>query len=200
MEPRIIEIAERIKALREILEIPAQEMANITDVTVGEYLELEAGNADFSFTFLFKCAERFGVDIVELLTGENPRLSFYTVVRKNKGLPIKRREGFTYQHLAPLFKHKLAEPFLVTAPYSEREQNEPMHLSYHEGQEFDLVLQGTLKVAMEGHIEYLEAGDAIYYNSGHGHGMIATGGEDCVFLAVVLKEQKGAEEKAERAE
>ncbi len=195
MEPRIIEIAERIKTLREILEISVEEMAKATDVTVDEYCELEQGKTDFSFTFLFKCAERFGVDIVELLTGENPRLSFYTVVRKDKGLPIKRREGFTYQHLAPLFKNKYAEPFLVTAPYREEEQDKPLHLSYHEGQEFDFVLEGKLKVALEGHIEYLEAGDAIYYNSGHGHGMIATGGSDCKFLAIVLKDHKSAEDK-----
>ncbi len=195
MEPRIIEIAERIRTLREILELSVEELARVTDVTVEEYILLESGKADFSFTFLFKCAERFGVDIVELLTGENPRLSFYTVVRKDKGLPIQRRQGFTYQHLAPLLKNKIAEPFLVTAPFSQEEQDKPMHLSYHEGQEFDFVLQGKLKVAMEGHIEYLEAGDAIYYNSGHGHGMIATGGSDCTFLAVVLKDHKNTQDK-----
>ncbi len=195
MEPRIIEIAERIRTLREILELSVEEMAKTTDVTVQEYSLLESGKSDFSFTFLFKCAERFGVDIVELLTGENPRLSFYTVVRKDKGLPIQRRQGFTYQHLAPLLKNKIAEPFLVTAPYSQEEQDKPMHLSYHEGQEFDFVLQGKLKVAMEGHIEYLEEGDAIYYNSGHGHGMIATGGSDCTFLAVVLKDHKNTQDK-----
>ena len=33
----------------------------------------------------------------------------------------------------------------------------------------------------------LNAGDAVLYNSAHGHGMIATGGEDCVFLAIILK-------------
>lgn len=195
MEPRIIEIAERIRTLREILELSVEQMAKVTDVTVQEYTLLESGKADFSFTFLFKCAERFGVDIVELLTGENPRLSFYTVVRKDKGLPIQRRQGFAYQHLAPLLKNKMAEPFLVTAPFSQEEQDKPMHLSYHEGQEFDFVLQGKLKVAMEGHIEYLEAGDAIYYNSGHGHGMIATGGSDCTFLAVVLKDHKNTQDK-----
>ncbi len=189
MEPRIVEIAERVRTLREILEITVDEMAKATGVTTAEYRQLENGEADFSFTFLFKCSERFGVDIVELLTGENPRLSFYTVVRKDQGLPIERRKGFRYQHLAPLFKNKLAEPFLVTAPYSEEEQTKPMHLSYHEGQELDFVLEGKLKVAMEGHIEYLEPGDAIYYDSGHGHGMIATGGADCKFLAIVLKSQ-----------
>ena len=79
----------------------------------------------FSFTFLYQCAKLFGVDMVELVTGENPRLSFYSIVRKDEGLPIKRRAGFNYQHLAYLFKNKTCEPFLVTAPYSESEPADP---------------------------------------------------------------------------
>ena len=75
----------------------------------------------------------------------------------------------------------------MRAPYLPEEQDQPIHLSFHEGQEFDYILKGSLKVAMEDKIEVLGEGDAIYYDSGHGHGMIATGGEECVFLAVVLK-------------
>ncbi len=195
MSTKIAEIAERIRTLREIMEITVEEMAQITGMSVQEYQQLESGEYDFSFTFLFQCAERFGVDMIELLTGDQPKLSFYSIVRKGKGLPITRRKGFTYQHLAPTFKNKLAEPFMVTAPYREEEQDQPIHLSYHEGQEFDLVLKGRLKIVFENHVEYLNEGDAVYYDSGHGHGMIATNGEDCVFLAVVLKDHDGEEKK-----
>lgn len=187
MEAQLAEIAQRIRTLREILEISAEDMAEKTGVSVEEYCRLESGENDFSFTFLYECAQAFGVDLMELVTGEQPRLSFYSIVRKGTGLPIKRRKGFTYQHLAYLFKDKVAEPFLVTAPFSQEEQDQPIHLSYHKGQEFDLVLKGSLKCAMEDHIEILHEGDAIYYDSGKGHGMVATDGEECTFLAVVLK-------------
>lgn len=193
MEDKIMAIAQRIKTLREILEISVEDAAKATDLTCEEYLCREAGKDDFSFTFLYKCADLFGVDIVEILTGDSPKLSFYSIVRRGQGLPIQRRKGFTYHHLAYLFEHKLCEPFLVTAPYNAQEQDQPIHLSYHEGQEFDYILKGSLKVAMEDHIEVLGEGDSIYYNSGHGHGMIATGGEDCVFMAVVLKPHKKEE-------
>ena len=163
-------------------------------ITEAEYQEYEAGNKDFSFTFLYNCAQKFGVDIIELLTGETPRLSFYSIVRKGEGLNIERRKGFTYQHMAYRFQDKTAEPFLVTAPYFAEEQDQPIHLSRHPGQEFDYIIKGQLKVQMEGHTEYLHEGDAIYYDSGHGHGMIATGGEECVFLAIVMKDE---EEKGE---
>ena len=77
--------------------------------------------------------------------------------------------------------------FRLTAPYSDEDQDKPITLSTHEGQEFDYIISGSLKVAFEDHVEILNAGDAVLYNSAHGHGMIATGGEDCVFLAIILK-------------
>ncbi len=189
METKIQEIAERIKTLREILEISIREMADYLGMSEQEYISQEKGESDFSFTFLYRCSEKFGVDIVELLTGEVPKLSFYSIVRKDKGLPMKRRQGFLYQHLAYLFKDKSAEPFLVTAPYIEEEQDKEIKLSKHEGQEFNYIISGSLKVAMEDHIEILNPGDAIFYNSAHGHGMIAVGGEECKFLAIVLKKR-----------
>lgn len=190
MDTQIKQIAQRIKGLREILDFKTQEMAEVLGISVADYEEYEKGTRDFSFTFLLKCANKFGVDIVEIISGENPRLSFYNIVRKNKGLPIKRREGFEYNHLAYLFKGKKLEPFLVTAYFSEKEQNEEIVLSTHIGQEFDYILEGQLKVRLEDHIEILNAGDSIYYDSGHGHGMIAYGGKDCKFLAIVMNKEE----------
>lgn len=194
METRIKEIAERIKGLREIMELSPEEVAKAVGVSTQEYLDHENGLLDFNFTFLYKCADKFGVDIVELLTGENPHLSFYSIVRAGTGLDIKRREGFRYEHLGYRFKDKIAETFLVTAPYNAEDQEKPIHLSTHEGQEFDFILSGSLKTQMEDHVEVLNAGDAIYYDSGRGHGMIATGGKECTFLAVVMRTQNEEDE------
>lgn len=187
MDTKIMEIAQRIRELREILEISTAEMGEYLSISEAEYIGNENGENDFSFTFLHKCAQRFGVDIVELMTGENPRLSFFTVTKKGHGVGMSRRKGFKYRHMAHNLKGKLCEPFIVNAPYSQEEQDKPITLSTHEGQEFDLVLKGKLRVRMEDHILELDEGDAIMYDSSHGHGMIATGGEDCEFLAVVIK-------------
>lgn len=186
MNAQVLEIAERIRGMRRIMELSEQEMAEATGVTLEEYRKAEHGETDFSFTFLYKCAKKFHVDIVELLTGETPKLSLYSVVRKGQGLPLERRQGFKYNHLASFFKNKTAEPFYVAAPYREEEQNAPIHLSSHKGEEFDYIIKGSLKFQLEDHVEILQEGDAVYYNSGHGHGMIATGGQDCEFLAVVI--------------
>ncbi|HIR57870.1 MAG TPA: cupin domain-containing protein [Candidatus Gallacutalibacter pullicola] len=190
METRIIEIAERIRGLRELLDFTPAEMAEAAGISEKEYMACENAETDFSFTFLYKCAAKLGVDMVELLTGENPHLSFYSIIRSGKGLDIKRRPGLKYEHLGYLFKPRLAEPFLVHAPYLEEEQDQPIPLSYHEGQEFDYILSGSLKVQLEGHTEILNEGDAIYYDSSRGHGMIAVGGKPCQFIAMILKKPK----------
>lgn len=186
-EPNMQEVVTRIRSLREDSDISLEEMAKATGRSVEEYEAQESGTQDLSFTFLYKCAAVLGVDVIELLTGEAPHLTGYEHTKGGEGLVIKRRAGFEYLHQAPFFKNKLAEPFIVTAPYIEEEQHVPVHLSYHTGQELDYIISGKLRFAYEDHVEELEAGDFIYYDSGRGHGMIATGGEPCVFLAVVLK-------------
>jgi quercetin dioxygenase-like cupin family protein/DNA-binding XRE family transcriptional regulator len=197
MEPDVQEVANRIRSLREDLGLGIEAMAASTGRSVKEYIAQEKGEKDLSFTFLYKCAAVFGVDVVELLTGEAPHLKGYELVRGGEGLSLKRREGFEYLHQAPFFSHKLCEPFIVTAPYVPAEQDAPIHLSYHRGQELDYVISGRLRFAFEDHVEELGPGDTLYYDSGRGHGMIAIGGAPCVFLAVVLKPQEEGPEASD---
>lgn len=187
---KILEIAQRIKGLRLILEIKPEEMAAVCDVSIEQYNNFESGKSDFSFTFLYKCANRFGVDITELISGQTPKLSHYSIVRKDKGLPIERRAGFSYQHLGYLLKNRQSEPFKVLAKYSEVEQDKPLALSAHNGQELNFILKGSLKFQLQNHIEILNEGDTVYYDSSLKHGMIATNGQDCEFLAIVFKQQE----------
>lgn len=186
---KIADIAERIATMRDLCGFTTEEMAEATDVSVEEYEEFETGTKDFGFTFLYKCADKFGVDMVEIITGENPHLTEFTIVHDGKGLPIKRRSGFEYYHLASFFKGKISEPFLVKAPYRQEEQDAPIHTTVHEGQEFDYVVSGSLKFHHDGHEENLIAGDSVYYDSGKPHGMIATSKDGCTFLAIVMKKE-----------
>ena len=187
LKAQLGEVAERIRTMREITGLSEEEMARCTGVSVEEYARCEEGEQDFSFTFIYKCAKRFGVDPTDLIRGVSPTLSNYTIVRHGDGLPITRRHGFKYLNLAPLFKNKTAEPFFVTMPYSEAEQHVAIKLASHAGQEFDIVVKGSMKAQIGSHIEVLNEGDSIYYNSGTPHGMIATGGGDCQLYAMVMK-------------
>jgi len=187
MDYQVKQTAERIKELRLVFKKTVEEMAEITGVTVEDYNLCESGEHDFSFTFLHKCALAFGVDIKDLITGEEAKLSRYTVVKNGDGEIIERRSGFKYNQLASDFRHKLSEPFLVHAPYATGNEDADIMLSTHAGEEFDYVVRGSLKVNINGNEEILRAGDSIYYNSSTPHGMVAVGGEDCDFLAMVVK-------------
>jgi mannose-6-phosphate isomerase-like protein (cupin superfamily) len=158
-----------------------------TDVSVEDYRLAEQGETDLSLTFVYKCAEALGVDVIELLTGEIPKLKRYSVVRKGAGLPIIRRAGFDYQHLAYLFKDKKVEPLLVTAPYIEEDVDKPIAVSIHPGQEFDYILSGSLRMTIDGKEKILNAGDSIMYDSGAPHGMVAINGDKCDILAILIK-------------
>lgn len=188
MEEKIMAIAERLKGMRDVLDISVQEMADVTGVALEDYIQYESGLKDFSFTFLYKAANRFGIDMTDLITGESPHLTGFSIVRKDEGLPIERRKGFKYQNLAYQFKERIAEPFLVIAKYDEISAKGPIPMNSHAGQEFDYVLSGSMRVKIGENEAVLREGDTIYYNSGTKHGMVAMDG-DCKFMAVVMNEK-----------
>ncbi len=183
---KMAEVSQRIREMREILGFTVSDMARMTEVTEEEYLHYEGAEMDLPFSFLHKCSLAFGIDMKELLEGSPAKLVSYTVTRKGKGTQTAREEGIDIKNLAPFFRSKLAEPYFVTYEYSAKKQNEPIHLTKHSGQEFDLVLKGKLKVQVGDHTEILEEGDSIYYNSSTPHGMVAVDGADCQFVAVVM--------------
>ena len=187
-------VATRLREMREIMGWTAEEMAEKTEVTPEMYAQYESAQVDLPFTFIYKCATTFNMELTELLEGHNAFLSTYTVTRRGHGETTAKEEGIAISNLAPKFKDKKAEPYWVRYEYSEAQQNQPIHTVTHRGQEFDLVLHGTLKVRVGDHEEVLHEGDSIFYNSANPHGMIAVAGAACEFLAVILPGEDEAEE------
>ena len=188
------DIAARIKEMREIMGWSIAIMAEKTEVSEQQYIEYENANVDFPFTFIHKCAQAFDVEMTQLLEGHSARLSSYTVTRKGGGQKTAKEDGIDITNLAPKFKDKIAEPYYVRYEYSASQQNKPIHLTTHSGQEFDFILSGSLKVQIGEHTEILHEGDSIYYNSSTPHGMIAVDGSECQFLAVVLPGENESED------
>ena len=186
------EVAQRIHEMREIFGYSTSKMAELTEVDEETYREYESGTVDLPFTFLHKSALALNIELTELLEGRAANLSGYTVTRKGMGVTTASEDGILIQNLAPLFRQKLATPYWVTYQYSEKLQHEPIHTTTHDGQEFDLVLKGSLKIRVGDNEEILNEGDSIYYKSSTPHGMIALNNEDCTFLAMIMA---GSEEE-----
>ena len=183
---QIQEMASRIRALREIEGMSTADMAQKTGVTEEEYVRCEDGKSDLNFAFLYRCALALGVDVTDIIEGSSPTLKSYTLTRAGKGQKIANAHGMTYYNLAYAFRNRIADPLLVRSVYDESAQQRDIELTTHKGQELDIVIEGSLMVQVGEHKETLEAGDSIYYNSDSPHGMIAVGGKDCLFYAIVL--------------
>ncbi len=179
-------IALRICEMRRILGYSTSKMAEMTDLSEDVYVSYESGEVDLPFTFMHKCAQAFGIEITDILEGHSAKLSGYTVTRKGNGLTTASEDGITIQDMAPLFRQKLATPYWVTYKYSEELQKLPINTVTHAGQEFDLVIKGSMRIRVGDREEVLREGDSIFFKSSTPHGMIAVDGEDCVFLAMVM--------------
>ena len=160
-EMNLMDLAHRIREMREISGISISEMAEKTEVSVDQYLTYEAGETDIPFTFIHKCALTFNVGMSDLLEGQSARLSTCTVMRKGRMLDPIREDGIQIMNMAPMFRNKIAEPYWVKYEYSEELQNKPIHTTQHSGQEFDYIMSGRLKVQVGDTVEYLSEGDSI---------------------------------------
>ncbi len=183
---KIQEIANRIKELRLIENLSVSDMAFKTGVTVEEYENCENGQSDLNFAFIYRCANALKVDVTDIIEGHSPKLKAFTVTRAGNGQNVGNAHGMTYYNLASSFRSRIAEPLFVVSKFSEEEQDKPMELTTHDGQECDIIVDGNLLVQVGNHKVVLNPGDSIYYNSEAPHGLRAVGGKDCTFYAIVL--------------
>lgn len=184
MNDQLKEIAERIKALREIAGMSVERIAETLNIPAETYRGYESGTVDIPVSVLYQLANEFRVELTSLLTGGNPHLHTYCVVRKGKGVSVERRKEYQYQNLAFNFIHKKAEPFLVTVP--PEPAGATVALNTHPGQEFNYVLSGAMKVTIADHEVTLNAGDSLFFDSGFPHGMQALNNTPATFLAIIL--------------
>ncbi len=184
MQEKIKEIAARVRELRELSDISAENMAEYLQVSSNTYENYENGKEDIPASILFEIAHRLQVDMSTLLTGEEPRMNIFTVTRNEKGVSVERRKQYKYQNLAEKFIHKKAEFFIVTV--EPKPQGTKPDTNSHPGQEFDYVLEGSLKVYIHKNEIILNKGDSIYFDSNYQHAMEAMEGEPAKFLAVIM--------------
>ena len=114
MDEAIKQIGERLKGLREVLDIPAEEVAELCGITLDHYLKIEAGEADPSVYRLSRIAKRYGISLDVLMFGEEPRMSAYFLTRKGQGLSVERRKEYKYQSLASGFRGRKVDPFTAS--------------------------------------------------------------------------------------
>ena len=192
-ELKNIEIAARIRELREISGISQEQMAAQTGVSLETYRRCEEGAQDLNIAFLYRCVLILGVDMSDLLEGHSPKLRSYALTRKGEGQRIEEAHHMVGYNLASGFRNRIALPLYMELAYRPGAEADAIELTSHEGQECDIVIRGSMKIQIGSKQEILNPGDCIYYDSSTPHGMIAVGGEDCAFYAIVLSNSAARE-------
>ncbi|WP_297898379.1 helix-turn-helix domain-containing protein [Methanobrevibacter sp.] len=183
MNETIKDIGSRVKELRELSEITTKEMAEVCNVTEEEYISYENGVNDIPASVLYEIAHEFKVDMGLLLTGEETRMNIFNVTRKNEGVSVERRKQYKYENLAEKFIHKKGETFIVTV--EPKDIDEPSK-NTHPGQEFNYILEGSLKLYIHDNEIILNEGDSIFFDSTYEHAMKALNNKPAKFLALIL--------------
>ena len=184
MEENPMLIPGRIRELREILQISAEDMAAEIRVPPETYCKYESGEQDIPISVLYNIAGRLGTDVTVLMTGEDPRMESAAVCRKGKGVQVERYPGYEFSSLAYNFKGRTMEPLLVLLDSSRP----PAAQVSHAGQEFNYVVEGRMKVTVGGAEYVLTEGDSVYFDATLPHGQSAIDGS-ARFITIIQEWQ-----------
>ena len=184
MDEQIKQIGERLRGLRDVLDISLEEMASLCDISVDKYRQMESGESELSVANLQKIAKKYGVSLDVLMFGEEPKMSSYFLTRKGQGKSVERRRAYNYESLASGFRGRKADPFIVTV--EPKSADTPKEMNSHSGQEFNMVLEGKMELTIGTKSLILEAGDSIYFDATHPHGMRALNEKPVRFLAIIF--------------
>ncbi len=180
MNDQIKQIAQRIRELREILDVDAADLAKQVNVSVAEYNQYENAESDIPIGVIYAVAAALNVDPTVLLTGDAPRMSDYTIVRQGRGVSVERYKGYKFSSLAFNYIGRQFDPMVVGLEPMEN----PPELVVHGGQEFNYVLKGTVQLVIGSREFLLEAGDSAFFNPMTPHGQRAVGGP-VKFLTII---------------
>ena len=184
MNEQIKQIAERLRGLRDVLDLTAADVATECGIALADYEKAESGESDISVSMLQTIARQYGIALDTLMFGEEPKMSSYFLTRAGKGVSVERSKAYKYEALASGFRDRKIDPFIVTV--EPKDDNEPLHLNSHTGQEISYILEGRLLVNLAGKEIILNPGDSLYFDSLQPHGMRALDGKPARFLAAIM--------------
>ena len=88
MDEQIKQIAERLRGLRDAMELTTEELANECGIDPKEYEQAESGEYDISVSMMQQIARRYGIALDALMFGEEPKMNTYFLTRAGKGVSI----------------------------------------------------------------------------------------------------------------
>jgi transcriptional regulator with XRE-family HTH domain len=179
----INEIGARLRELREASEYTLEQLAAELGVDAEVYASYERDGRDIPISVIYAIANKFGVDFNEIVTGIPARLDTYHIVRRGEGQVVNRNPEYHFEDLAFRYTDKVMQPLLVTLEPTDV----PAKLITHSGQEFNMVLEGTVILCLGNKEFSLKPGDSVYFNPTIPHGQRCGGTEKARFITVIAE-------------
>ena len=161
------------------------EVARQADLTKSALSKIETGRISPPISTLSRIARALRVRLADFFVTDGPAPAL-VVTRKGRGTHFTRDEsrfGYAYEALAAPKRDKTAEPFLLTI-----RPGDPPGRFHHGGQEFLFMLSGKLEFTFDDEAIVVQAGDSMYFDSGHVHRTRLLGNRPARFLCVFMKE------------
>lgn len=171
-----LSVGKKIKAARAAKDMSSERLANETGFAVEYLKDVEEGKITPPVGALLQIAKALQMDSGSLLKEQGAsfkdRVTAYT----------KRTDNYAYQTLTPGAENKHLKAFRVTIDPKQEHKG----VGYqHEGEEFDYVLKGKVQVIVGDHVNTLEAGEFLSFNSAIKH-QLKNVGNDTAELIVVI--------------
>lgn len=186
-------IGEKIKILRQKAGVLPEDLAPILDLSGPILAKIENGVMEPTVATLLKISQYFDVPM-ETFFADNLLDKPLQVTRAEEHEKIDRPRAsgelaasYRYDALAPNFKDKHMQPFLVELDPGV-EENLPA-LS-HEGEEFLYVLEGLIDFHADKEVIQLRPGDCIYFDSKIPHAVYGKGKSKSRAVALVYSKPK----------
>lgn len=158
------EIGAQIRRFRQARGLTLQEMAERSGLSRSFLSEAERGMSSMTLTSLQRIAEALGMTLAEFFQPPSAEQVGPRIVRvaERTEFRLETTEHTIYSSLAGSFPDKLLEPVLVTLLPNQRHR---VQAYSHPGEEFGMVLEGTMTLWV-GDQEYdLGPGDSIHMPS-----------------------------------
>ena len=181
-------VGEKIKALRESRSLSMEELAQRSGLAI-EQIERIEGNIDLpSLAPLIKIARVLGVRLGTFLDDQEE--TGPVVCRKSGQMDsisfsnnaIHSRKHMEYHSLSRSKADRHMDPFIIDVNPTD---DNDFVLSSHEGEEFIMVMEGTMEICYGKNTYLLEEGDSIYYDSIVPHHVHGYQGQAAKILAVI---------------
>jgi transcriptional regulator with XRE-family HTH domain len=176
-----LDLGLRLRALRKQKGLSLEGVAQGTGISRSFLSLIENGRSDISFSKLIRLTRFYGISITDLMPDDEPQPDQIIVRREDRKHVYSPAEGIEVFLLSPDTKRKMMPVIEEFEPGGHLIEH-----SFHEGEEFLLVLQGEIEVDMEGRKPFiLRRGDSAYYNAMQGHAFRNVGDGRAQLFAVV---------------